>query len=55
MLCKRHKDILEKRRPELVDEIEPDSLFPELRKRKLVTGRQEDKIKVSQNYCHLAI
>ena len=55
MFSKTHKSILEQHRPELVDEIEPDSLLPELRKKKLLTSRQEDKVKVSQNYFHHAI
>jgi len=55
MFSKTHRGILEKRRPELVDEVDTDSLLPELRKRKLLTSRQEDKIKVSQHYFHLAI
>lgn len=44
-MYKHHKDILDRHRPELVDDIDPDLLFPELRKRKLVRLRQEDKIK----------
>ncbi|KAI0220108.1 hypothetical protein LSAT2_028354 [Lamellibrachia satsuma] len=47
-LCKHHKRILERYRPELVEEIDPDSLFPQLRKYSLVTSRQEDTIKDQQ-------
>jgi len=59
MLQKHHQDILDYRRPELVKEIDPDSLFPELRKRKLVTikptrGQYQGEFKQNyRGYCLL--
>ena len=49
MLLRHHEDLLERHRPELVKEIDPDSLFPELRARKLVRSRREADIKVSSS------
>ena len=44
-MLKKHKKILNWYRPELVNEIEPDALFPVLRKLELVSPLQEANIK----------